>query len=607
MNLSFANPAGFWALLALPAIVLIHFLQRRARPQVITTLFLLDPLRQESASGHRFQRLRTSIPFWLQLLMALALTWLLVDPRWVRSQSVQRLAVVLDESASMQAFRDQAVAALATHLETLRPLAATTEYTVLTTAPDSPRVYHGPALAELLRTLGEWQPWLGSHDPATALQAARSAVGRDGIVILLSDRPPGEALPYAARHIAVGQPIANVGWTGVTVEESGEAAVIKVLVRNFGQAAATRRWWLESPDGGKSEAAALELAPGQSRLLESGFPAGLDRLVLVLEGDRFAADDRLPLVRPAPKTITVKLPEGDSPSARVYRDLFAAFPHTRPVTAESTAALTVAGYAPLDPALPSGAACVFASDPQPGTKYLAGLVLAEPGPLMEGLNWQGLLVRDTLPIPRQPQDRVLLWQADRPLITERLATSGHRQLLCNFDLETSNARKLPAFAILLHRFLEQIRADLVAPESLIVQTGQRINVARRTGPDAPALVMHVTPLPGPADSSGKAGDSSSAPPPPAAAEHAITQPSLIRAPLHPCFFEIRQGAETHLRAAAHFADPRESDFSTAASGETLDDLQPVLVERHSEGDSRWRLWTLAVLAALLVSWICTRP
>jgi len=99
MELSFANPAGFWALLGLPAVVIIHFLQRRARRQVITTLFLLEPMRQESAGGHRFQRLRTSIPFWLQLLMVLGLTWLLIEPRWVRSTSVQRLAVVVDASA----------------------------------------------------------------------------------------------------------------------------------------------------------------------------------------------------------------------------------------------------------------------------------------------------------------------------------------------------------------------------------------------------------------------------------------------------------------------------------------------------------------------------
>lgn len=601
MDLSFANPVGFWALLGLPAVVVIHFLQRRARRQVITTLFLLDPLGPESAGGHRFQRLRTSVPFWLQLLMVLGLTWLLVEPRWVRSTSVQRLAVVLDATASMQPFREAALAEVTARLQALQPVAAATEYTLLTSAPEEPRLYHGASMTEALQALANWQPWLGTHDLAPALRAARSSVGRDGLVLFVSDRPPDGPLPSAARQTLVGSPLENVGWTGMTVDETEEAPLIKALVRNFGAAATTRDWWIESPDGGRSPPATLELAPGRSRLLEIGFPAGQDRLMLVLRGDRFAADDRLPLVRPARKSLALQLPGGDSPPARAMRDIFAAFPHTRPSAGAEAADLTVVGYDPLAPALPAGAACAFAADPQPDAPHLTGLVLVEPGPLLDGLNWQGLLVRDTLPLPPLPQDRVLLWQAERPLIAERLSPTGKRQLLFNFGLQTSNARKLPAFAILLHRFLEQVRAETIAPESLLVQTGQKLAVARRTGSGAPTLQLTVQPVAAPpADA-----ESTSTSPPPTTTP--VAHPSLLRAPLQPCFFQVAQGPETLLSAAAHFADPRESDFTAAATADTLEDIAPVLVEQHSEADTRWRLWVLGLLAALVASWCFTRP
>lgn len=603
MDLSFANPAGFWALLGLPAVVLIHFLQRRARRQVITTLFLLDPLRQESAGGNRFQRLRMSIPFWLQLLMVLGLTWLLVDPRWVRSTSVQRVAIVVDASASMQPFRERAMEEVGARLAALRPVAATTEYTVLTSAPEEPRLYYGPVASEAVQALSGWQPWLGSHDLTPALRAARSGVGREGIVIFVSDRPPEGVLPYAARHLLVGAPLENVGWTGVTVEEtSGDQPVIKALVRNFGTLAVERPWWIESPDGRASAPATLELAPGQSRLLEAGFPSGQDRLVLVLGPDRFAADDRLPLIRPAPKSLALHLPGGDSPASRAFRDLFAAFPHLRPATGPSEADISVASYDPLAPALPVRAAVIFAADPQPGATYLTGLVLAEPGPLFDGLNWQGLLVRDTLPIPSQPQDRILLWQAERPLITERLTSAGHRQLLFNFDLQTSNARKLPAFAILLHRFLEQVRATQVAPESLLVQTGQKLTVAHRTGENIPPLSQTLQVVAAPPATAGQ--DAAAAAP---GAARPIPNPSQLRAPLEPSFFQIHQGPDLLLSAAAHFADPRESDFTAATTADTLADLTPTLIENHSDADTRWRLWVLGLLAALLASWFFTRP
>ena len=55
MDLSFANPAGFWALLALPVVLGIHFLQRQSRRVVTSTLFLFEALNPVSAQGRRVE------------------------------------------------------------------------------------------------------------------------------------------------------------------------------------------------------------------------------------------------------------------------------------------------------------------------------------------------------------------------------------------------------------------------------------------------------------------------------------------------------------------------------------------------------------------------
>src|SRR6516225_2516595 len=108
----FSHPAGFFALLAVPAVLLIHFLQRESRQVTVSTLFLLDVLAPESAAGRRFERLRQSVPLWLQLLSALLLTWLIVQPRWVRRHSVQQIVLLLDSSVSMSAFHTETLKAL---------------------------------------------------------------------------------------------------------------------------------------------------------------------------------------------------------------------------------------------------------------------------------------------------------------------------------------------------------------------------------------------------------------------------------------------------------------------------------------------------------------
>ena len=101
MGVMLGQPWGLLALLGLPAVLAIHLLQRRAVVIPVSTLFLLEALPRESDAGRRVERLRGSLPLGLQLLGVLILTWLLTDPQWLEKNSVQRIAVVLDSSASM--------------------------------------------------------------------------------------------------------------------------------------------------------------------------------------------------------------------------------------------------------------------------------------------------------------------------------------------------------------------------------------------------------------------------------------------------------------------------------------------------------------------------
>src|SRR5262249_44733094 len=116
VELILGNPAGLWALLGVPAVLAVHWLQQRVTPTPVSTLFLIQALAPASVRGRRIDRLRSSIPLWLQLAAVLVLAWVAAEPRWVRADSVQRVAVVLDDSASMAAFVSEVPAILDTRL-----------------------------------------------------------------------------------------------------------------------------------------------------------------------------------------------------------------------------------------------------------------------------------------------------------------------------------------------------------------------------------------------------------------------------------------------------------------------------------------------------------
>lgn len=556
----FSHPAGFFALLAVPAVLAIHFLQRESRRVLVSTLFLLDSLAPESAAGRRIERLRNSVPLWLQLLAVLLLTWLIVQPRWVRRHSVQQIVLLLDSSVSMGAFHAETMKALETATARLARAATTTEWQLLETDPSRPALYAGSERARLLEAAQKWEPHLGTHDFRPALSTAQTLLRGGGALILVTDRPT--PLPEGLHLLAVGHPLENCGFTGV----SFEGRQWKALVRNYGQSPQQRSWWIEAKDQ-KSPPQQVSLAPGQSATLTGELPEGVTQAELVLQADDFTLDDRLPLVLPEPKMLGISWPS-TSPVVTFYEKLVASLAYATPSQGGSGGDLRIAEYDSFAPRLPAAPAIVFVTDPAP-TKLSAGELAVENDPLTDGLNWSGLIRKETVRMPPASGDRTLVWQGDRPLVF--LRPMGQASLLVvNFDLRASNADRLPAFVLLLQRFTEQVRAAKRALVTENVECNQPLEVTADPAGPAPTL-------PG-------------APPGP------------LRAPFKPQFFLVEQAGRTLLRGAAQFADAREADFHDAARSDDLAAIERKLVERNSEADLLAPIWLLVLGAAMAASW-----
>ena len=590
--ITLANPYGLWALIGLPVVIAIHFLQRKSIILPVSTLFLLEKTQRESASGRRFDRLMNSVPLWMQLLAILLLAWILAEPRYQKPRSTQRVAVVLDSSASMAVFKERMLEVLKQKLPPLKGPAATLELTVFESTPGRPRLFAGDSVEKLVESLHDWTPRDGLVDPAQAIRLARSLVSREGIVVYVTDTPD-ESLPFDARQLAVGEAIENVGFTGVSFAKENDTLIWRALVRNYGTNPATRSWHIESPNG-RSEDKSITLEPGGLSSLQAAFPGNADKARVVLSADRFTTDDVLPMVRPSAKPLALYAATSET-FADLTKKLLRSIESIEPVNDAATSDLALISYDPLDPALPQGNAVVFVHDDTQGGAYLKGGIVAEKHPLVDGLNWQSLLVRETISLERTQKDKVILWQEQRPLIFIREVpatptTPAARQLCFNFDLKRSNAATQPGFIVMLHRFAESIRESKVAPSSGNLETNEPIKLATRSGTtDKPAKPLETL-------SSDIGGKSL------AAAKLELPLANPLTAPLDPGFFTIKQGDETLLTSSVHFGDTREADFNGCGSADNLDQGAGNAVERHTMEDPWWRLAILALVAVLLISW-----
>lgn len=549
MGFYFANPLGALALLGIAGVVLLHFLRRRSRQVTVSTLFLVQRALPSSEGGKRIRRFRNTLPFWVQVLTVIALAWLLAQPRWIDARSAQTVVAILDCSASMNAFRNETLQAAASELGRMESAAAHTHWIILRS--DGSRLAAGSELSDvLIQSERAWRPVLGIHDPAEANRLARVLAGPGGSVIYFTDHKPSAAETSDALWVAVGEPIENAGFLGVGIAEGRWTA----LMKNFGRSARNVRWRI----AGEAEWRDQQLGPGEAIELSGEVPAGSNRLTLELEGDRFALDDRVPIVRPQRKTLVIRVE--DSEGFRSVFEQILRIAEPAEMTADGTPDISIEVSNPLIPRAFSGSAMVFAEDSGKPGRLLSGLIVSENHPLMKNLNWQGLIARDTFGIAYREGDTPLLWQGGRPLIFLRVQ-DNLPQLIFNFDIRHSNASRLPAYGLLIHRFLSNRRAEKAAYEAANVETRQKISVAG-IGP--------------------------------------------IAAPDVPGFFSLK-GSEGRILfdGAAQFTDSRESDFSAASSGRSEADTVELVRQRHAAGESIEPIWLLLVAALMLWNWYLT--
>ncbi len=573
MSVVFANPAGFWALAAVPLVLLIHFLQEQSRRVRCSTLFLLERVKPESVGGARLERLRNSVPLWLQLLAALIIAWLLAEPRWIRQDSRQTVVVVLDSSVSMSAFKKETRQLLRDKLARWAGASAHTDWHLLESGLRRPRLYAGANLGALLGALDKWEPAQGTHALEAALPAARSLVRNGaGIVILVSDRRT--EVPAGVALLSAGEPIENVGFAGGDIR-SGRW---RVLVTNHGRERQEREWWMEDEKlKTRNSKSKISIEPGQTITIEGELPPDVERLALVLDADRFAWDDRLPLQRPNPRTVraAVRL---TGASGDLMGKMFGAL---EGVELGSLAPDLVVDE--LGNALDSDAVQLGGSAGENGLLD-PSWVAAEDHRLTRDLAWSGLLSGRPLELTMVEGDVPLLWKGNRALaLLRRGPTVDGRltqRLILNWDLAQSNAARVPALPVMLQRFVEMVRERKAEPWAGNFETAQEIRVAGRgqgaeVGGRKSVLEVHA-------------------------------EGELVafegRAPDRPGFFEVMENGKVLIRGAAHFADTREADFRAAESLDTSESQRMETALRQSEADPWTPLWVLLLAACFIGAW-----
>ena len=257
--MEFLNPAALYGLLALP-LLLIPYLIRRKPKRVIFSSLLLFAEPGTRAGGRPLGRLRLPLIFFLQLLLLTLLILALGEP--VFSLRASNIAIVLDNSASMQTLENQQTRfALAQEKarELLADLGVTGKVDLYLTAPRLEKVRGATfAPAEAASVLAALTPYDLADTPID-YQSSLSQMAKErkyDRVFLITDHPAAGQTD-TLRVITVGQPrdnfavssfnISHASLVGPRLEATAEVANystkderIRVALRGGGVMIASR-------------------------------------------------------------------------------------------------------------------------------------------------------------------------------------------------------------------------------------------------------------------------------------------------------------------------------------------------------------------------------
>ncbi len=484
-------PWGLLALLAIPAVVAIHLFRRRYRPRPVSGLFLYGLAPLAPASGRRKQRLLWHRSLLLELLAVLAATWFLTDPHLGDRESADHFIAVLDDRARMQAALPGGQATYEAARDALDAQLAALDRDdrvtlVLTGAPA--RILVGPEArpTEARSALARWRPEAAYHEPDDALGLALDLASDQGAlgatVRFVGDRRPS-GLPETVGLLTRGAPRPTSGLADARWLAADGARPERVALRVVAHGGLPRHRDVVVTAGDRELARARAAltpaaATGLTLPLPAGAPAEIE--VALVGDDPLQLDDRVTLVRPSPREVTVSVALAADQAGPVQRAL-RAVDGVRAAAAGEVAHLTITEASAPPPRDRADASWRLSLAPAAGQLAVGPFLTARGHPALRGVDLTGVVWAGAAPASAaDPDAQGLLLAGDSILATESLRGRA-RDLTLHLDLARSTVADHPAWPALMSNLVEARRAALPGPSRTNLPLGQATAVTLPAG------------------------------------------------------------------------------------------------------------------------------
>jgi len=239
--MSFQNPWGLLALLAVPALIALYILKQKHKEIKVPGLLLWKKTQAMMEASTPWQKLRRNLLFFLQLLAVIALALAIANPAINAAGAFDDICVIIDASASMQA-TDNGKTRYEMAIDECKSLAAglrkgQTMSVIFAGNTVYPAVSHSDSRYEIKDALASYNGSLYSEaDLETAILLAESMISdsKSSEIIVLTDFYV-ESDKTNIKYVNLAKDRTNVAVLRFTSGHSSNALMAMCTVESFGK------------------------------------------------------------------------------------------------------------------------------------------------------------------------------------------------------------------------------------------------------------------------------------------------------------------------------------------------------------------------------------
>ena len=494
----FALPWAFLGLAALPALAAIYLLRSRSRNRPVSSLMLWAEATRPHAGGRLLKRLHVPLILILELATLALLVLAATGPHWPMQAGRPPLAVVLDDSFSMQAGGDASPRAAAEeHLrDLLRGEPDTAVRFVLAGAEPLTLGVRGRGLARLEEAMDRWTCRSPAADLETAVTHALSEVwtrsgeggSRERVLVLADHKPASDLAAAGVLWRAFGQDRPNAAVVHAARSRGPDDPRCLVEVANFAADARPLTLTIErvpEPDAGAAATPAarpaatvqrVTLGAGERRALVIELPRDTGAVRARLDADALPLDDQVLLLPDDRPPVRVDLRVAHEPLRAALRRALEATGRAR--LTERDADLVITDGPPPAGLTPERWSVSFAIDEKPEA-FIGPFITDRTHPLCEGLDLESVIwaaAREP-PMPGTP----VVSAGNVTLVTDTGRAGGRRDIRIRMTPDFSNLTQSTNWPALVWNLLAYRSAHLPGLHTPNVRLGEMVLVPVPTG------------------------------------------------------------------------------------------------------------------------------